>query len=179
MKTESCMRLASLKALGYKEGWTWELSLRFNLGWLDRFRDDVRELTVKKNTPAWCEEDAKYLKLCRDAIREFAGRIGVLVAKELQKGNDEVLLCVADGWKNMRKGKPWDPSKHRSDKVLRVWDGVRDFEPKYGRKPTRKELAEFVGQSRADTSYAIRLMGIEDRLLDGRQERHKKARRKS
>jgi hypothetical protein len=174
MKAKSSMVRALQKAQGW-EAETWECKLSILLERLDIYREEVREFTLKNNTP---EEDAEWLKLARGEVKKTAGAVGVLIAQELLKGNDDVLLSVSNGFKNLKKGKPWDPSKKRSDKAERVLCGLFRYEFQNDRKPTRKELAEFVGLSRADVSDAVTLMRIEDRLSDGRQERHKKARPK-
>ena len=175
MKAKSSIAKALQKAQGW-ETETWECKLSILLDWLDYCRESVSFYTLRKNTP---EEDSELLKSCRDDVREAAVAVGALIAQELAKGNDEVLLSVSDGWKNLKKGKPWNPSKHRSDKAERVICGLHKYAFQNDHKPTRKELADFVGLSRADVSEAIKLMGIEDSLSDGRQERHKKAGRKS
>lgn len=173
MKAKSSM----IRARQIAEGWkpeSWEAKLSSLLESLDTYREEVREFTLKAKTP---EEDKLWLKLAKRLVREKAGALGVLIAQELLKGNDDVLLCVSEGWKNLKKGKPFNPSRKRSDKAVRVLNGAFMYRAYNGRKPTRKELAEYVGLSRADTSEAVTLMGIEDRLSDGRQERHKKGRK--
>jgi len=175
MKAKSHLSKALQKAQGWKPE-SWEAKLSNLLESLDTYREEVREFTLKAKTK---EEDELWLKLTKREVRKRAGALGVLIAQELLKGNDDVLLCVSEGWRNLKKGKPFNPSRKRSDKAERVLNGAFMHWAQNGRKPTRKELAELVGLSRADTSEAVTLMGIEDRLLDGRQERHKKARRKS
>jgi len=175
MKAKSSMGSAWLIAKGWETG-SWESKLISCLDWLEFHRSLIIIIEGKKNTT---EEDAARLKLTKREVKKIAVAVGALIAQELVKGNDDVLQSVSNGFKNLKKGKPWNPSKKRSDKVMRVFEGVIEFEALNYRKPTRKELAEFVGLSPADTSAAITLMGIEDQLLDGRQERHKKARRKS
>jgi hypothetical protein len=174
MKAKSSMVSALQKAQGW-ETETWECKLSELLERLDTCREDVRCHTLRKNTP---EEDPELLKFCRDEVIAAAVDVGMLITQELIKGNDDVLLSVSDGWKNLKKGKPWNPSRYRSNKAERVICGLFNYEPKNGRKPTRKEFAKLVGLSRSDVSEAITLLGIEDRFSDGRQERHKQARRK-
>jgi hypothetical protein len=173
MKAKSSLGQAAKKAQGWKSD-SWESKLCFLLKELNTFRAEVRDLKLESKTA----ENKAFLKTAKRLVRERAGSVGVLIAQELLKGNDEVLRMAHEGLQNIRKGKAFMPSKSRSEKAMRVLHAVFFFTVESGRKPTSSEIAEITELPRSTVSEAVKLIGIEDRLSDGRQERHKKARLK-